>query len=50
MLHDAIFLSTCKAVLLFNDVKLANTHVFLVQFADVLPQFQHSLLIDISQA
>ena len=25
MLHDAIFLATCNAVLLFNDVKLANT-------------------------
>ena len=49
MLHDAIFLATCNAVLLFNDVKLPNTS-FYFSLLMHSPQFQQSLLINISQA
>ena len=45
LLHGAIFLATCNAILVLVDVKLANTRFHHAQFANVFLHIKHSALI-----
>ena len=48
MLHDAISLSTCNAILPLRDVKLANTTLYLFMFSFML-HFEQYSIFNISQ-
>jgi hypothetical protein len=51
MLHDAIFLATCNAILLFRDVKLPNTslHYTPLMFSQHIENSSQISLINSSQ-
>jgi hypothetical protein len=50
MLHGAISLATCNAILLLRDVKLPNTSLYLFNFAIIMHSWQghHNSMVPIT--